>query len=120
MSQTYSTKAHDCEMYWDLAKRGIEVVAGLAPWIRLLSEFGCKIQYWCNCDVVINESDYHKVGCGECCLATTLKNFSINAPMLEGVPTIHPEHLDSILITDSRIRQIIGQVKECLRYVFQL
>ena len=119
MSYSYTAKAHDCEMYWDLVKRGIEAVAGLAPWVRLLSEYGCVIEYWCNCDVVVSEADYHKVECGNCCLVTRLKNFSINAPVLEGIPVLRLEHLGTIVALNEKTRELIEQVEWCIKHVFR-
>ena len=108
-----SIKANDCEMYWELVNRGIEVVAGLAPWINLLRDEGCEIDYDCECDVVVNIRDFEKLGCGRCCYAIDSVGFSIDAPVLEGVPAIKLEIIKNLINVD---KSIIEKMLNCIEH----
>ncbi|MEL9991943.1 MAG: hypothetical protein QXP98_04810 [Thermoproteus sp.] len=82
-----------CEIYWDLLKRGVEVLGGLLGWARA---FGCDIDLNCECDVVIAERDAQKAPTSPCVWTIDEVGFSHRRVWLGGIPHVSLEDLPKI------------------------
>lgn len=82
-----------CELYWRLVEMGVEVLGGLAAWIRA---FGCNIDIGCECDVVIAESDAEKLPPTPCVWTIDEPGFSHRRVWIGGLPHISLEDLPRV------------------------